>query len=727
MKTIFLFLIFPAFVFSQPFSTNEIAAWKKQAQRVTIIRDQWDVPHIYGKQDADVVFGLMYTQCEDDFERVEMNYLSALGRTAEVLGEKSVYEDLRARFYADTLHMISLFEKSPADMKKLMQAFANGINFYLHKHPEVKPKVLKRFQPWLPLLFSEGSIGGDITRVSIDQLHAFYGNGQTGDTGDASNSITEPKGSNGFAIAPSRSASKHPLLLINPHTSFYFRSEVQLVSEEGLNAYGAVTWGQFFVYQGFNDQCGWMHTSTLADVVDEYSETIVKKGDSILYKYDSQLRPIITQQVDVKYKIGEGFDHKIFTVYRTQHGPVVAGMDNKWISIKMMHDPLNALTQSYMRTKATDYESFGKWMDLKTNSSNNTVFADHKGNIAYWHGNFMPIRDTRYDWTMPVDGSTSATEWKGLHDPKDLVQLLNPSNGWIQNCNSTPFTAAGSASPKKENYPSYMAPDAQNYRAVNAERVLQRESVFTLDKLIKAAYDPRLTAFEKLIPSLLHAYATEGSSFKENLDEPMKVIQTWDMNYSVTSVGQTLAILWARKLQLLANDQLPANRPLEQRGQFGLIDYMSTISSKVQIEILDNVVNELKKDFGSWQIPWGEINRFQRLTGKIDEVYNDSKSSIPVASTASIWGSLAAYGSKPYPNTKKFYGNVGNSFVAVVEFGEKVKAKSIVTGGHSSNPNSPHFTDQAEMFCRGEFKEVLFYKEDVLKNAKKTYHPGENR
>lgn len=722
MRKLFFLFLLPLGVFAQPFSATEISKWQKQASSITIIRDQWDVPHIYGKTDADVVFGLLYTQCEDDFERVEMNYLSALGRTAEAEGEATIYDDLRARFYADTLQTIKLFESSPADMKKLMQAFADGINFYLSKHPEVKPKVLKRFQPWLPLLFSEGSIGGDITSISTGKLGEFYGG--TTDRGDT-HEIPEPKGSNGFAIAPSRSASKNPLLLINPHTSFYFRSEVHLVSEEGLNAYGAVTWGQFFIYQGFNDQCGWMHTSTAADVVDEYSETIVKKGDSLFYKYDNKLRPLIATKQDIKHKKGDGFEHKTFTVYRTHHGPVVAAKGDKWISVKMMHDPLNALTQSYMRTKATDYKTFGKWMDLKTNSSNNTVFADNKGNIAYWHGNFMPKRDTKFDWTNAVDGSTLATEWKGLHDPKDLVQLLNPASGWIQNCNSTPFTSAGANSPKKESYPSYMAPDGQNYRGVNAVRVLERESSFTLDKLIKAAYDPKLAAFEKLIPSLLKAYETEGTPYKENLDEPIKVLKAWDMNYGISSVGQTLAILWGRKLQLVTSESLSPDRPQEQRSQVALVDFMSAMPAKQQVEILDNIVLELKRDFGTWQIGWGEINRFQRLTGKINETFDDTKSSIPVASTASFWGSLAAYGSKPYPNTKKFYGNVGNSFVAVVEFGKKVKAKTVVTGGHSSNPASSHFTDQAEMFCKGEFKEVSFYKDDVLKNAKKTYHPGE--
>lgn len=727
MRYLLFFLLLPLSAFCQPFTSQEISQWKQQASRVTIIRDKWSIPHVYAKTDADVVFGLLYAQCEDDFERVEENYITALGRTAEVKGETFLYEDLRMRMYSDTIKVAALYEKSPANMKKLMDAFANGVNYYLYTHPEVKPKLLHRFQPWLPLLFSEGSIGGDITRISVDDIRAFYTQSKSSDTDGASLKVLpEPKGSNGFAIAPKLSASGNPLLLINPHTSFYFRSEVHMNSEEGLNAYGAVTWGQFFIYQGFNDKCGWMHTSTYADVADEYKETITKKNDSLFYQYDGKLRLVTKEKIELKYKNGNGIEKKQFTIYRTHHGPVIAEKQGKWISIRMMHDPLNALTQSYMRTKATDYKSFGQWMELKTNSSNNTVFADSKGSIAYWHGNFMPKRDTKFDWTLPVDGNDPATEWKGLHDTKDLVQLLNPANGWIQNCNATPFTAADVYSPKKENYPVYMAPDGQNFRGINAARVLKKGSAYTLDKLITAAYNPKLTAFEKLLPSLMEAHrAATSTELKAKLAEPLKVLQAWDMNCGIASVGQTLAIQWGKKVQAMTLARIP-ERTSEQRTDIvGLVDNMITkTTAEEKVKALADAIDELTTDFGTWNISWGEINRFQRLTGKIDETFDDAKPSLPVAYTSSFWGTLPAFGSRAYTGTKKFYGNVGNSFVAVVEFGKKVRAKSIVTGGESSTPSSPHFTDQANMYTKGEFKDVLFYKEDVRRSAEKTYHPG---
>jgi acyl-homoserine lactone acylase PvdQ len=600
-----------------------------------------------------------------------------------------------------------------------MDAFADGVNYFLLTHPDVHPKLLKKFHAWYPLLFSEGSIGGDLSQIDLNDLREFYK-----DERKPEMEITEPvepKGSNGFAIAPAKTENGNALLLINPHTSFYFRSEVHCVSEEGLNAYGAVTWGQFFVYQGFNPNCGWMHTSTYADGVDQYLETVSRKGDKFYYKFDGKWKEMKTKSIALSYKTSDGMKQKDFTVYETHHGPVIEDVNGRWKTIAMMDDPVHALEQSFMRTKSTGYDSYKKVMELNGNSSNNTVFADNKGNIAYWHGNFIPKRDPSVNWNLPVDGSLASNEWKGLHNINDIIQLKNPSNGWIQNCNSTPFTASADASPKKENYPTYMAPDGQNYRAVNADRVLRRQDKFTLDKLIAAAYDPALTAFEKLVPALLIAYETTGdSAIKHKLTEPMLIVKNWNKQYGTSSVGTTLAVQWARKLQPMA--KINPMEYVNHRGdQVFLIDMMiATTSAEEKLMAFSEALTELEKDFGTWNIGWGEINRFQRA-----ETFDDSKPSLPVASTSSLYGSLAAFGSKTYPGTKKYYGNVGNSFVAAVEFGPRVKAKSLVTGGSSADPNSKHFNDQSLMYSKGQFKDVLFYKEDVVKHAERTYHPGE--
>jgi len=713
---------------AQKFSAAEQARWQQQARRVSIVRDTYGVPHIYGKTDADAVFGLMYTQCEDDFSRLETNYLDAIGRLAEVEGEKALYHDLRARLFMDTTQALSIYKKSPPDLKKLLDAFADGTNYYLATHPAVRPRLLRRFQPWMPLMFSEGSIGGNISVVSVERLKAFYGQRKSSYwQGTGASPEYRDVGSNGFAIGPAKSASGHALLLINPHTSFYFRSEVQMTSEQGLNAYGAVTWGQFFVYQGFNEHCGWMHTSSSADSMDEYLETVEQKGGAYFYKYGGKLRPVTAQKVSLPYRDGDRILRKSFTVYRTHHGPIVGQRSAKqWVAVRMMNEPLAALQQSYLRTKARGYASFQEVMKLNGNASNNTVFADAQGNTAYWHGNFMPKRDPKFDWNQPVDGSNPRTEWQGFHGVSELVQVHNPASGFIQNCNSTPFTVAGPSSPAPAKYPAYMAPDAENYRGLNAVRVLSAKSKFTLDTLIAAANDPHLAAFDDLLPPLLTAYqptSAERAAAPE-LAEAIGLLRAWNRGYSATSVAQTMAIYWAERLLARARARVPAAQP--QLDYISFVRFaLANTTPEEKIATLSETLEDLTRDFGTWKTPWGTVNRYQRLTGRVEETYDDQRPSLPVAFTSALWGSLASYKAQAYPGTKKRYGDVGNSFVAVVEFGPRIVARSVVTGGQSSRPGDPHFTDQAELFCAGRFKDVRFYPEDVRAHAEKTYHPGE--
>jgi len=723
MKKIILFFLLASPCYAQPFTTAEILNWKKQAENITILRDHWGVAHVYGKTDADAVFGMLYAQCEDDFARVERNYLTATARLAEAEGENFIYHDLRMRLFIDTTKAITLYKASPDWMKKLCHAFADGVNYYLFTHPQIKPKLLTRFQPWMPLLFSEGSIGGDIESVSLNELKEFYGK-LPGDLKEevSDDGLGEPRGSNGIAISPSISATGNALFLINPHTSFYFRSELQVVSEEGLYAYGAATWGQFFIYQGFNQHCGWMHTSSQADVIDEYKEAIIKKNNGLYYKYGKEVRALQEEKVAIAYKTGNSISRKEFTTYRTHHGPIIAQRHKTWISVKLMVEPVKALTQSYQRTKANSLDEFKSTMLLRTNSSNNTVYADDQGNIAYWHGNFMPRRDPQFNWNEPVDGTNPATEWKGLHEPSEMIQVFNPANGWIQNCNATPFTVAGANSPKRSDFPLYMAPDVENARGLHAVQLLKGQKNFTLDKLIAISRDSYLPGFEKLLPSFIRA-GDEVSSTNDSLSylkEPIQLLKNWDLRWSETSVPTTLAIFWAQKLRQTVLSRIPAM--LDQLSVISFLEEKTTASEKVKA--LKECMADLQRDFGTWKMGWGEVNRYQRLSGKIDAGFDDALPSMAVPFTSSFWGSLAAFGSRRYPNTKKMYGTVGNSFVAVVEFGKKVKARSVMTGGASGDPASPHFKDQASMYCEGKFKDVLFYKEDVMQQVERSYHPG---
>ncbi len=699
----------------------ETAGWEREAASVTIARDDWGIAHVYGKTDADAVFGMIYAQAEDDFNRVETNYINALGRLAEAEGEGKIYQDLRMKLFIDPVDLKTEYAASPEWLKQLMKAFADGLNFYLWKHPEVKPRVIKRFEPWMALSFTEGSIGGDIERVNLAQLEAFYGKVPVSvGAHQEDDEVEEPSGSNGIAIAPSNTADHHSLLLINPHTSFFFRSELQMVSDEGLDVYGAVTWGQFFVYQGFNEHAGWMHTSSGVNAISAYLETVEKKGSGYVYKYGKDERPVEAKEITVPYKTAEGMAEKKFTVYGTQHGPVVREADGKWVSIRLMQSPVKALTQSYARTKATNYKSFRQTMELHTNSSNNTIFADGDGEIAYFHGNFIPRRNTSFDWTKPVDGSNPATEWGALLSIDETPHLLNPKSGWLYNANNWPWSAAGESSPKKEDFPVYVETGGETARGLHAIRVLKDKKDFTVDSLIAAAYDSYLTWFEKPVPCLLKAWddASSANPLKARVAEQIGILRGWDSRWGVASVPTSLAVFWGEDVQKRVGADA------KKAGVY-MSDYICTKTpAELLLQSLADASDRLVADFGSWKTPWGDINRFQRLTGDIVQPFNDAGPSIPVGFTSSVWGSLASFGARPYPGTKKWYGTSGNSFVAVVEFGEKVRARAVTAGGESGHPASPHFNDEAGRYSTGDLREVYFYPSQLEAHTERVYHPG---
>ena len=726
VRLTFIFCFISFQIAAQKINPKEISRLEKLAQQVSVIRDQWGIPHVYGKTDADAVFGLLYAQCEDDFKRIEMNYIEKLGRLAELKGQSVLYNDLEIRLLIDAEEAKSDYKKAPVWLKKLLNSYADAINFYLYKHPEVKPALLTHFEPWFPLLWTDGSIGAISTAdLSTGELKAFY-SGNNDKVAYVEREKNVQTGSNGFAFSPSKTADGNAILYINPHTTFYFRPEVQIASEEGLNVYGAVTWGQFFIYQGFNENCGWMHTSSNVDVADMYAEKIINKNNKLFYEFDKKLLPVIEKEITINYTENGKLIPKKFKTYFTNNGPIMAKRDGKWISLKSNNRSMTSLIQSWVRTKSKSFEEYKKAMDLKANTSNNTVYADSKGNIAYWHGNFIPIRDKNLNWSKVVDGSTSATQWKGLHEVNETVHVYNPVNGWLQNCNSTPYTVAGENSPKRENYLPYMAPDGENFRGINAVRIFSKGDHYTLDKVIADGYDTKLSIFEILIPSLITVFEKNikpSDPEYSELIEPVTMLKNWDYYAKENSVATTLAVEWAYKLDPIILKAYIDEGELDQVQNTK--NFAATATVKQLIPQLQEVVKDLQSKWGTWQVAWGEINRFQRSSGDIDLKYDDTKPSLPIAFGPGSWGSLPSFKSSYQNGSKKRYGYNGNSFVCAVEFGKKIKAKSLLAGGNSGDPDSKHFSDQSEMYQKGQFKEVLFYKEDVLKNAEKTYHPGE--
>lgn len=707
---------------SSPKKKNENNRYRQQADRVIIIRDDWGIPHIYGKTDADAVFGLMYAQCEESFERVEKNYIEKLGRLSEVEGEAYLLQDLQMKLLYDTADAIKDYKNSPQWLKALLQAFSDGIHYYLDKHPEVKPLLLFKFEPWYPLLFTDGAyIATQTGGLQVTDMKALFEKHLSMDL-NREQLKANPAGSNGFAIAPSRTADSSTLLYINPHVSFYFRTEVHMISEEGLNVYGAVTWGQFFIFQGFNEHCGWMHTSSGADASDLYEEKIVTSDSNFFYEYDGSLKPVIKKDVSLLYQKDGKLKNKLVKTFRTHHGPIVGMKNGKWLSLKANNRSLNGLIQSWQRTKANNLGEFISALDLRSNPSTNTIYADDQGNIGYWHGNFMPLRDFSLNPALPLDGSTSKTEWKNSYTLDELIHVINPGQGFIQNCNSSPFSASGLNSLNNKKYPRYMAPEGENFRSLYAIKLLSGQKQLTMDQLMAFGHSHYLPAFDTLLPPLFSAFdaLSKTSSDYAGLQEVIDSLRNWDRNASVSSVAATIAILWSYSI-LSQTIPTPKEITNDQVKSTSWIIHQ-TLSDK-RLQTLSDVIKALHRLYDTWKIPWGDINRFQRLSGSIQPQFDENRQDLRVGLGPAFLGSLPSYETVWHQN--RFYGVAGNSFVAVVSFGKKLRAKSITTGGKSFDPSSKHFNDQSQRFIDGQLKDVYFYKEEVTKHAEKIYHPGE--
>lgn len=710
-----LLLVRPAQAADDP-----LPRWHAQAARVTITRDEWGIAHVHGRSDADAVFGLIYAQAEDDFHRIEVNLLTALGRTAEASGEGAIWADLRQRLYLDPDDLRRQYATSPGWLRGLMQAWADGLNFYLATHPDVRPQVLTRFEPWMSLSFTEGSIGGDIEQIPLDGVRAFYDRHEPPPPAPPP-PPREPGGSNGIVIAPRLTADGHALLLINPHTSFYFRSEAQMNSDTGLDVYGASTWGQFFIYQGFNAHAGWMHTSSTVDNIDEFSETIVDRGGRFAYRYGDRLRELRARQVRLAFRRDDGgVGHRDFTVYATHHGPITRAESGHWIATALMNRPVAALEQSWLRTKARGLDEFMKIAELRANSSNDTLFADDRGEIAFLMPQFMPVRDDRFDYTRPVDGADPATDWRGLHSIVSLPNVIAPKTGWAHNTNDWPWDAAGVDSPKARDYPRYMDQSGANPRGAHADLLLRGKSGWTLEKLRDAAFDSYLPGFAMLVPKLVADWSAlaAGDPRRTRLAEPIALLRDWDDRWSTESEATSLAVVWGERLW----EQIG---PQARAAHLSVADYIDRhVAPQARLDALSAAVDRLTADFGDWRVKWREINRFQRLDDSIVPHFDDAKPSVPVPFVSAQWGSLASFGAKRWPGTKRWYGTSGNSFVAIVEFGPKVRAKAVMAGGQSGDPASPHFADQIGAYANGALRDIDFEPGDISRHAVSVYHPG---
>ena len=675
----------------------------EQAARVTITRDDWGIAHVRGKTDADAVFGMIYAQAEDDFPRIEANYLTALGRTAEAEGEKALWQDLRARLYVSEPELKAYYARSPPAMRRLMDAWAAGLNHYLATHPQVKPRVLTRFEPWMALSFTEGSIGGDIERIDLKQLEEFYSKKPSISPIPAKSS--EPGGSNGIAIAPSLTGNGTSLLLINPHTSFFFRSELHMTSDEGLDAYGASTWGQFFIYQGFNRRIGWMHTSSNGDSVDEFAEKIFPRGNGYCYRFGKTCRALTPRSITLRYKAGGGtLKSREFTAWMTHRGPIVRAEGGRWIAFAMMDKPVEALQQSFLRTKARDLKGFLKVSALQANSSNTTIFAGDKGEIAYLHPQFVPGPQPGC-WTIPSRSTAATRPPTGAGSTPCANCPTSSARGSAGY--STPTTGRGPRpgrkAPRRRIIPNIWTAAARTRAANMPLRCCRSRGLWSLDRLQSAAFDSAQPGFDRLLPPLIAAFDALAAKdpLRARLGEPIEALRGWDRRWSAESVPNTVANFWAEELWTAA-------KATEWQDGMTVYQQLEALPARQKLQLLDTAVKRITSDFGRWDVPWGEVNRFQRISAAIVHPFSDKGPSIPVPFSSARWGSPRVVRRGAEARDQKMVRDQRQQLRRGGRVRQGVRARAVTAGGESGNPciaalQRPGRALRQRQFARGLF------------------------
>ncbi len=684
-----------SFVLALPLAAAK--APEQLARSVTIYRDNYGVPHVYGPTDASCVFGYIYAEAEDNFWQIEDSYIRALGRASEVYGAKTLDDDRLVRALEIPRLAKAEYDRATPATKLMLDAFADGLNYFLAHNPQVKPRLITHFEPWHIYAFN---------RYALYYMFIFR---KSGLRPNEINSVMDSQGSNMWAITPAKSANGHAMLFINPHQPFFGPGqwyEGHVHSDEGWDMSGASFFGSGFPTIGHNAVLGWSHTVNEPDIVDVYEETFDNPKDPLAYKYDGAYRHATEWTDTVKVKTEAGLTDRTFTFRKTHHGPIVAKRNGKPLAVKMAKfEEGGQIDEWYAMSKAHNFDEFKKAMSMLAVPMFNAAYADRDGNIFYVYNGAVPKRSPKFDWSKPVDGSTSETEWHGYHTFNELPQVTNPKSGFVQNCNSTPFTTTVFGNPDPSEYPKYMVGEGDTPRARISRRILFNKDKFTFDEWALAGFNTYVIESETEIPLLAEAWEKQHPA---KLMEAVTELRNWDHVSTVKSVPMTLFLLWHEKQYGTA--VIPAAKPKQD-----------------PLQSLDQVIGDLEKNFGTWRVPFGDLNRLERRQSGGEEPFSDAVSSLPVAGAPGDVGIVFNFYARPERGQKERFGVAGHSFISVVDFGPQVQARSIMVFGENSDPKSKHYFDQSELYAKQQFKPAWFSLADIKAHAERTYHPGEGK
>lgn len=643
-----------------------------------IRRDAYGIPYISGSSDAACVYALGYAQAEDGLPHIEDNFIRALGRAAEVHGEKEIKRDKLTRALEIPRHSRTEYANATPRMRSLFDAFAAGLNAWCDQSAEGLA-VLDRFEPWHALAFLR-------YKYYIEEFLAEAGLDLDSASFVRKPHVERPQGSNAWAIAPSRTSDGAAKLFINPHVSFFgpgIYYECDLRSEESLNFHGSGRFGFPLPYLGHNERLGWSFTNNYHDYGDLYVEHFDREDDPLAYRYGAEHRRAREWRETLAVRNADGTTSQIEERFTsTHHGPIVGAKDGKPLAVRIARlEDGSWFTQYDAMIRAQNLDDFRSALSMLQVPYMNVTYADADGNIFWIYNGVIPIRSEDFDWREPVDGSNPETEWRGFHPIEDLPQLLNPSSGYVQNCNSDPMATTDHDKPQGT-FPQYMiGGEWDNARAKRSREILASKSDWSFDDWTEASTDNKLYLAREMVPEMLAQFAqlSADDPMRDRLAPAMEMLENWDHRAEIDSVAATLFVMATTgRARLFEGDRL--NR-------------------------LNSALQYLENRWGTWQVPWGEFNRLQSVHWSGEEKFSDDRPSFPVAGAPGALGAVFVFNAYR-TETRAIYGLHGNSYVSVVNFGEATKARSVRALGQSLRENSPHGTDQGKLYGEGGFRPV---------------------
>jgi acyl-homoserine-lactone acylase len=669
----------------------------KRSYDVEILRDEFGVPHINGKTDADTAYGLAFAHSEDDFATIQDVVAMTRGRYGAIAGSDGAKVDyvmhlLGVRETAETRYM----ELSP-EVRAVAEAYAAGVNHYAAKHPD-EVRLSKLF----PVT------GQDIVTGFVLRAPFFYG------LDAAIGALTEGKplpkesaapmtpigrdpemnGSNAFAIAPKRMADGKTWLISNSHQPYEGQVawyEAVTHSGEGLDMAGALFPGSPFVLLGHNRHLGWTNTVNRPDLIDVYKLVMNKAGDQ--YRYDGKWMPLSSKRVWLPVKMGPFNLPVPQTIYRSIHGPVIKN-DKGYFAIRYAGiDNVKVVEQYYRNTKATNWDEWTKSMAIGGIPATNFIYADKTGRIAYIYNALFPNRKPGHDYTKLLPGDTSAVMWEGPVGFDRYPKIVNPASGFVQNANNTPFLAAGPGSEMNPaDYSPYLGIElGMTNRGLRATELLAADTSITPQELLAIKMD-MIYSKKSWVGAWMASFAALDLKDAPELAEAQKLLASWDWSSDGKGRADALA---ERIIRFGARRNWRGEKMPDPR------------------ETLQEAVTEFKERFGRIDPPLAEIQRLRR--GDVDLAMLGGSDALRATT---IWDAEQGDG--------KMRVRHGDSYIMLMRWDKdgKVQSESIQPYGSATNrPESPHYTDQMKLFVAGGYKPVHFEWADAVKNAKRRYRP----